>query len=288
MPSSRHCMIAETAGILRLLSRDGRTQNPEALIRTENTAAATKLFTLLKRAYNIDVVVSRPGTKKGSGEGALEAVIQDPVKRESLYESISHASLLNLECCRRSFLRGAFLAAGSLSAPEKYYHFEIVCSDEETAAVVQRTILRIGCDAKTVIRKKDYVVYLKEGGQIVEILGAMGASISFLNIESIRVMKEMRGSINRQVNCETANMNKTIVSAVRQIDDIRYIRDTAGLGVLSPPLRRMAEIRLEYPDASLQELGEYLEPRIGKSGVNHRLRKLGSIASELRKKNGRP
>ena len=287
IPSSRHCQIAEIAAILRLLRAGSDEHEGDVLLRTENAAAARKLFTLLQRAYNIDIVVPEAEAKKGGREGIHTIRIPDPKRKEAVLKAVSHASLLNQECCRKAFLRGAFLASGSLSAPEKYYHFEIVCPDSETADLVRRTMAGIGYDAKTVVRKKDYVVYLKEGGQIVEILGAMGGCISFLNIESIRVMKEMRGSINRQVNCETANMNKTIVSAVRQIDDITYIRDHGGFGDLSPALRQMAELRLRYPDMPLQELGDHLEPRIGKSGVNHRLRKLSSIAEQMRLKRGK-
>lgn len=283
VPSSRHCQIAEIAAILRLLGGSGGDESDGLLLRTENGTAARKLFTLLKRAYNINVAEMGDDRK----EGPYEIRIPDADRRDAVLKAVGHPSLLNQECCKKAFLRGAFLASGSLSAPEKYYHFEIVCPDAETAEAVRRTMSGIGYDAKTVIRKKDHVVYLKEGGQIVEILGAMGACISFLNIENIRVMKEMRGSINRQVNCETANMNKTIISAVRQIEDITYIRDHGGFGDLSPALRQMAELRLGFPDMPLQELGEHLDPRIGKSGVNHRLRKLGRIAEEMRQKSGK-
>ena len=137
-------------------------------------------------------------------------------------------------------------------------------------------------EAKIVPRKKYYVVYIKEGSQIVDILNVMEAPVSLMELENIRIVKEMRGSVNRQVNCETANINKTVSAAVKQIEDIRFIQSVAGLSGLPESLQEMARIRLERPEATLKELGEALEPPVGKSGVNHRLRKLSLVAEELR------
>lgn len=147
---------------------------------------------------------------------------------------------------------------------------------------MQEVIGSFDSDAKIVERKGHQVVYLKEGSQIVDMLNVMEAYVSLMNLENIRILKEMRNSINRQVNCETANINKTVNAAVKQIQDIELIRDTMGLDELPQNLREMALLRLEYPDAPLKELGNYLEPPVGKSGVNHRLRKLSAIAEGLR------
>ena len=185
-------------------------------------------------------------------------------------------------CCRRAFIRGAFLAAGSLSDPEKFYHFEIVCASEEKAKQLQAMIATFSIDAKIVVRKKYFVVYIKEGSQIVEILGVMEAHLSLMDLENIRILKEMRNSVNRQVNCETANINKTVSAAVKQLGDITYIRDTVGLDYLPETLAEIAQVRLDRPDATLKELGESLDPQVGKSGVNHRLRKISTIAENLR------
>ena len=137
-------------------------------------------------------------------------------------------------------------------------------------------------DAKIILRKKYYVVYIKEGSQIVEALNVMEAHIALMNFENVRIVKEMRNSINRQVNCETANINKTVVASSKQLDDIRYIKSQIGFGKLTEGLEEMARLRLEYPEASLKELGQLLDPPIGKSGVNHRLRKLSIIADQIR------
>ena len=190
--------------------------------------------------------------------------------------------IIQNSCCRRAFVRGAFLAAGSLSDPEKFYHFEIVCSSEEKAEQLREIIGTFSIEAKIVVRKKYYVVYIKEGSQIVEILNVMEAPLALMELENIRILKEMRNSVNRQVNCETANINKTVSAAVKQLQDIAYIRDTVGLDYLPESLAEIAQARLERPDATLKELGEILSPPVGKSGVNHRLRKISSIAESLR------
>ena len=186
-------------------------------------------------------------------------------------------------CCRRAFLRGAFLCAGSISDPKKGYHLEFVCTQESKAGQLQQVIQKFDIEAKTVLRKKYHVVYIKDGAGIVDLLNVMGAHVALMNLENLRIVKEMRNSINRRVNCETANITKTVNAASRQIEDMLFLRDHYGLQKLSPALREMAEVRLEYPDAPLKELGEHLEPPVGKSGVNHRLCKLSELAERVRK-----
>ena len=189
-------------------------------------------------------------------------------------------------CCRRAFIRGAFLAAGSMSDPEKSYHFEIVCAAEAMAEQVKELICSFEMDAKIVRRKKVYVVYVKEGSQIVDILNIMEAHVSLMELENVRILKEMRNTVNRKVNCETANINKTVSAAVKQVEDITYLRDTIGFEKLSEGLEEIALARLSHPEASLKELGELLSPPVGKSGVNHRLRKLSELAEKVRQEQG--
>ena len=285
IPSARHCQIAEIAAFVRFLGGKNLEEDlpgDTLELRTDSEDTASLLFTLFKRAYNIDMVASRePKKARGKGGGILLAVPAGEGGR-SVRKSVSHRSVLQMECCKKTFLRGAFIAAGSISSPEKSYHLEFVCREKEDADLLLDVLLRLGFGAKAVLRKGDYVVYLKEGDQITDLLGVMGGSHSFLSIESVRVMKDMRSRVNRRVNCETANLGKTIASAVRQIEDITYIRDHGGFAELPPALQEMAEARLQYPDASLLELGSFLDPPIGKSGVNHRLRKLSGIADQLR------
>lgn len=186
------------------------------------------------------------------------------------------------DCCKKSFIRGMFLAAGSVNDPNKAYHFEIVVRNFDMAQAVKEIINSFQLEAKVVKRKKYYVVYLKEGSMIVDILNVMEAYVGLMDMENIRILKDMRNDINRRVNCETANIKKTVSAARKQIEDIEYIEKTKGLKYLNETLRKLAELRLEEPDANLSELGEMLNPPVSKSGVNHRLRKISSIADSLR------
>ena len=190
--------------------------------------------------------------------------------------------LIQRSCCKRAYIRGAFLAGGSISDPKKSYHFEIVCRSVPQAKQLCEVMGSFGMDAKIVARKKYQVVYIKEGEQIVDLLNVMEAHIALMDLENVRILKEMRNSVNRKVNCETANISKTVNAAVQQVRDIEYIRNTAGLSSLPDNLQEMALLRLEYPDAPLKELGTYLNPPVGKSGVNHRLRRISEIARDLR------
>lgn len=174
------------------------------------------------------------------------------------------------------------MAAGSISNPQKSYHFEIVCKSRSQAEQIQEILKGFDTDAKIVGRKSHYVVYLKEGSNIVDCLNVMEAYVSLMNLENVRILKEMRNSVNRKVNCETANIKKTVNAAVKQIEDIELIRDKTGLEKLPDVLKETARLRLEYPEATLKELGGYFDPPVGKSGVNHRLKKLSAIAEELR------
>ena len=185
-------------------------------------------------------------------------------------------------CCKRAFLRGAFLCIGSMSDPEKSYHMEFVCGYKESAEQLRQIIQGFEVEAKIIVRKKYYVVYLKEGAGIVDLLNIMEAHVSLMNFENYRIVKEMRNSINRKVNCETANITKTVNASSRQIEDILLIKEHCGFQNLPDNLRETAEIRLEYPDATLKELGQILNPPVGKSGMNHRLRKLSELADRLR------
>ena len=299
MPGARHCQIAETAAILSLCGRVKISASDHFWIEihTENVAVARKYFTLLKKTFNIRTDVSiRSGINPGRSRTYIVAVRE----HEEALKVLQAVKLINSQgeigenlslirnvvlqnaCCRRAFIRGAFLAAGSISAPEKFYHFEIVCPTEPKAEQLKNIIATFDIEAKIVPRKKYYVVYIKEGSQIVDILNVMEAPVSLMELENIRIVKEMRGSVNRQVNCETANINKTVSAAVKQIEDIRFIQSVASLSGLPESLQEMARIRLERPEATLKELGEALEPPVGKSGVNHRLRKLSLVAEELR------
>ena len=271
--SARHCQLAELAAMLHFCGQYGRGADGTFTIgfQTENEAVVRKGFTLLKKTFNIntDVLLT---------EKEMQALMQ---KVGNLEEPVNGLLLKNT-CCQRAFLRGAFLSVGSISDPEKGYHLEFDCNREEKAEQLRQMIAGFDIEAKIILRKKYYVVYLKEGSGIVDLLNVCGAPVSLMNLENTRILKEMRNSVNRRVNCETANIAKTVSAATRQVEDIEYLRTHYGLENLPQTLREMAEVRLENPDAPLKELGEYFTPVIGKSGVNHRLRKLSELADRIR------
>ena len=182
----------------------------------------------------------------------------------------------------KGLIREAFLQSGSISDPEKFYHLEIVFTEYEEALRIKQLIESFRLDGKIVERKGHYVVYLKEGSQIADMLRIMEAPMALMEFENIRILKEMRNSINRQVNCEAANLGKTISAAVKQVEDIKFISSKVGLDNIPESLAQIAKIRLEYPEAPLKELGELMEPPLGKSGVNHRLKRLSELAEDLR------
>ena len=295
---ARHCQIAELAAMFAFGGeiKYGAEKRLSLHFLAENESVARKYFTLLEKTFRISKVFSigdvlyRKNNKyvvdiPGEDEAirilqAMKYLSQD--RMPITFNGLVNPLIIQKNCCKRAFLRGAFLCAGSISDPEKFYHFEIVCTSWIKAEQLQETLHSFEVEAKTVSRKKHEVVYVKEGAQIVELLGIMGAGVSLMNLENVRILKEMRNSVNRKVNCEAANINKTVSASVKQTQDIRYIQDTVGLQTLPDNLKAVAELRLKYQDASLKELGERLNPRVGKSGVNHRLRKIGRIAEELR------
>ena len=267
-------------------------------IHTENLSVARKCFTLFEKTYNIktDVAVRR-NQKKGTisyfviVKAHLDAlrVLNEIHLLDSFGEieeelDVEKNVLLRERSCRRAFLRGAFLAAGSMSDPEKSYHFEIACATKEKAEQIRQVMQSFSLDGKIVQRKKYHIVYLKEGTQIADALNVTEAYMALMEFENVRILKEMRNEVNRKVNCETANLNKTVSASVKQIEDIEFIQKKTGLDKLPDALKDIALARLNYPEASLKELGELVTPSVGKSGVNHRLRKLSEMADRLRPK----
>jgi hypothetical protein len=296
---ARHCQIAEMAAIISLCGRIIISEEDYYTIKihTENVAVARKYFTLLKKTFNINTDVSIRRNAYLNRNRTYTVTIRDHAdairvlhatklldEHGDVGENLNVVKnvVIQQSCCRRAFIRGAFLSSGSISDPEKFYHFEIVCATEEKAGQLKVIISTFGLEAKIVKRKRYFVVYIKEGSQIVDILNVMEAPVTLMEFENIRILKEMRNSVNRQVNCETANIHKTVSAAVKQIEDITYIKDTIGLENLPDNLIEIARERLERPEATLRELGEAMDPPVGKSGVNHRLRKLCNLAKQLR------
>lgn len=301
--TARHCRLAELAAILSYNGQLGRTGSRVYLrLQTESIAVARKYFTLIKKTFNMNMDLSIKMNSNIRGNRIYTLYVRDTECVNRILQAVK-LSMINREeeksnkldelgkpdqriiqnvCCKRAFIRGAFLSSGSMSNPKKAYHLEIVISNQEKAEQLQDIILAFSIDAKIVIRKKNFVVYIKEGSQIVELLNVMEAHVALMDLENVRILKEMRNQVNRQVNCEAANISKTVVASTKQIEDIIYIRDAIGFDKLTEGLEDIARLRIQHPEASLKELGTMLIPSIGKSGVNHRLRKLSMIADHIR------
>ncbi len=282
--SSRHCRLAEMAAIYDFCGKRTEEKDGKMVISSENELAVRKYFTLLCKTFNMYKDYGETGSYDKRG-AHYTLVIGDADESERIRSAIAVTSETMRSCCRRAYIRGAFLAAGSVSDPEKSYHMEIVCQDEERARFLAGLLGSFDIDAKITTRKKYHILYVKDGSQIVETLNVMGAHVALMDFENTRILKEMRNSVNRKVNCETANIDKTVTAAQRQIDDIKQLMESDRYRNLSPELRKMAELRISYPEATLKELGQLSDPVLGKSGVNHRLRKLSQMAQSDKEEN---
>lgn len=291
LPKARHCNLAEIAAVLQFSGTVSLGSGNESVeIETENVVLAKKYLQQIKKTFHFQMELSITKAQSGgkghkyriqtaNAEDALR-LIKDTLTDGRHEEFVKQ--MLGKPCCRRAYIRGAFLSTGSMSNPGKSYHFEVVCRSEDQAGLLKDLIDGFGLEAKIVLRKNRYIVYLKDSTAIVDILNVMGANNSLMELENVRIIKDMRNSANRQYNCDSANINKMVKAASRQMEDIYFIDQHLGIDHLPPPLRDMAYTRMENPDISLQELGTCLSPPVGKSGVNHRLRKLAEIAQSLR------
>ncbi len=303
--SARHCQIAELTAIITMCGGVTITasEHISLKIHTENLNVARRYADLLHQAFHISGEVGVRSKKSARTVVRTYSIcIADSKDAQRVLEaahllgagleveenmSLVDNVIIKRSCCRRAFLRGAFLVSGSISDPHKAYHFEIVCNSPEKAQQLCGLMRGFELDAKTIVRKGHHVVYLKEGNQIVDMLGVMEASLSLMDMENVRILREISNTINRKVNCETANLNKTVSAAVRQVDDILFLQEKMGLENLPDQLREMAYLRLDQRDTALKDLGQYLDPPIGKSGVNHRLQKLSDLAEKLREEQSR-
>ena len=297
LPEKRCCQIAELAGLVRM---DGTilisSNNQMGLeLTTENAAVARKTLKLAKLIFAVETEIRVHRKLRLKKNNIYLVRIPPHNKVNSILNTLGitgEGILVNpgispwitkQKCCRRSYLRGVFLGAGSVSDPENAYHLEIITNELQYAQSLLELLGQFELKAKVSTRKNWYIIYLKESEQIVTFLNVIGAHSALLIFENTRIQKEMRNQVNRLVNCETANLNKTINASLRQIENIQLIESSLGLDKLPPPLRQVAEIRLNNPDISLKELGEMVEPPLGKSGINHRMRKLEEIANKILK-----
>ena len=295
MPDSECCEQAELAAMLHTAGSISISGGAFSLrLDTENAAVARRAFTLIKNLYGVPASTQMHSNQLkhnhiysltiGAPTARMVAMDVRLISEEGLGLG-EDMSFLDRRCCKVAFVRGAFLGGGSVTNPEKRYHLEFVSGQKEFALGLLNIINELGIAARMIPRGKNYVVYLKEGDAIVTLLTMIGAHTSILNIENIRVMKSVRNSVNRKVNCETGNLSKTVNASVKQQESIEYIRSHLGLEKLAPGLREVAEARLDNPEATLEELATVLGAG-SKSGINHKLRKLNSIAEHLKSTKG--
>lgn len=296
LEASACCAKAELAALIRMNGSVQLGSNRFVLdIVTENAAIARRIYSLLKEHFgaHAEVLVRKKMRLKKNNiymvrlphraKEILEA--QKIFANGTFYHGIPKGSLKK-GCCKRAYLRGAFLAGGSVNHPESNsYHLEVFSLYQEHCQDLTDLANSFGLKARCIERKKGYVMYIKEGEKITEFLSLIGAHQALLYFEDVRIVKDMRNSVNRLVNCETANLNKTVSAAMKQIENIKLIDREMGLDQLPERLREVAEMRVKYSDLNLVELGEMMPSgKMSKSGVNHRLRKLNEIAEKLQRK----
>jgi DNA-binding protein WhiA len=286
----RCCELAELFGLLKIsgsVSLQGKKVGINFI--TENAALARRTLRLLKDNFNVqtEVVITRSRRLKKNNRYQVRVIPSEEarlaLRNLQLLAPLEEGKLQLLKkvCCRKAFLRGIFLAGGSVNKPLSDYHLELVSDNEEMAQLILHIMQRFSLSAKMIDRKKDYIVYIKEGNAVTGFLSIIGAYNSLLEFENIRIVKEMRNNVNRIVNCETANLNKVVHAAVKQIACIKYISETKGLHELPILLKEAADLRLAHQEVPVGELAAMCEKPVSKSGFNHRLKRLEKIAEGM-------
>lgn len=299
MPEKKCCMLAEIAGFMRIagsiqLIGGGRFR---IVMTTSNPAVARHYKMMIKNYFSIDTAVGMgEGSSLKRGHAYILSIGPEDLSEQILRETgilmvkegmnvISdgiYEGLIRTKCCRKAYLRGAFLAGGTINNPEKEYHFEIDTGTEALAKELRKLLNSfVDITARIVMRKKGYGVYLKAGEQVRDAIGIMGASNQFFKFDDVMMLKGIRSQTYRLNNLDNANIDKAIRAAEHQIKSIKKIQESRGLDFLSAKLREAAVARLENPDMGIEELGKMMNPPLSKSGINNRLRRIEEIAKEL-------
>ena len=277
----KHCLFSELYAMIKISARVIEKYGESVIsLHTENVFLAMRFFGLLSTAFDFRADASvRTGSNSKKKYYFVHVFGENAVR---IIKASKNQVLPKHICCKQAYLRGAFMACGSISDPDKNYHLEYVFSDEETALELMDVLESFDISSRLIWRKKSHVIYIKDAEKISMILGIMGARKHLLDFENLRVFKTVSNEINRKVNCETANIAKTAKAFVSFQEDIEYIEHTKGIAFLPVTLIEIARLKLDHPGATLKELGEMLSPPISKSGVNHRLRKISEIAEKIR------
>ena len=268
----------------------------EIQFQTENRLAADMFSRLSDKIIGRSGTVAINETKKKNGSSLYSLTVPPEPDREVLIFRFRISSIQLIHRIQEdiidnnnvfAFLAGAFISCGSVTEPIKEYHLEFAVPFEELCTDLKKLLERLGIMSKYVERKGLYVLYFKGSEDIEDMLTLMGATKSSIELMNVKILKDVRNKANRIANCDAANIERTLKASEKQIEDIEYIMNTEGLESLTPELRNMAELRLENPDVSLKELGEMLDKPVGRSGANHRLKKLMEIADQIREDRSR-
>jgi DNA-binding protein WhiA len=295
MPEKPCCCRAELGALLTIGATiiDCGKESYDLTVRAENAATARKIFKLLKEHYGVQATVRIENRKRFGKTKVYKvdthfssnnlSILQEFNLINDNYNSKhwTNSDFAGKNCCKRAYLRGIFLSRGFVNRPEGEYHLEIVFNDDKLAEQVQQMLMHFNIDTRIFTRKNSLVLYVKESEKIGDFLRVVGANRALLNFENVRIIKSMRNTVNRQVNCETANLAKTINASVRQIYLINRAREKEGWKSLPPQLKELALLRVKYPDYTLKELGELTDPPLSKPGVAYRMRKLEKITREI-------
>ncbi len=293
-PKDRCCILAELLGVVCY----GAVIKDNALtVRVENATVAKRIFMLVRDGFGVSPEILSGAAKKGA---TYKVIVADSNFLHTFLEELgmlrnSHdmknfvsfsvsGNLTKDECCKRAFLRGAFLVSGSCASPDKGYHLELATNRIKLSMDTLKILEEFDIYAKSIPRKSNTVIYLKGAERISDFLGNIGAVNAMLEFENARIIKDVKNNINRVINCESANMTKAIDASMSQVRAIEKIKRLRGLESLEPSLREIATLRLENTEVTLKELGQMLEKPLSKSGVNHRLKKLEEIADSLKEK----
>lgn len=297
-PDKECCMLAEISGFLRTCGKvrlEGLGKMSYVLT-TENAAAARRIIVLMKDYFGIKLELSIGKStvlKKNnvyemtlSSDDNCKGILREAgiLKIREGFDVFNYGideSLIHKKCCKKAFLRGAFLGSGSITDPGKSYHLEIASTNELLSANLIRLMEQLGIPARETQRREYYLVYLKDSELIGDFLAATGAYNARLDLENIKMTKELRNRANRIVNCDSANLDKTIAASEKHVRAIEKIIAKRGLDSLPEKLAEIAQLRIEEPGLSLADLGKMMDPPLGKSGVNHRLNKILEIAEKL-------
>ncbi len=284
---SELCGLYATMGSLSLLGR-GKVN---VQLTSESLAVCRRAYTLLAQSLKISPQIHYVTNARFGGTRKCVLTlgpIHSPTLLKALGMMDDSGSLrsttphfpLTRQCCMRAFLRGVMLGGGTMSNPEQSYHLELPCRDSDIQAMMAKSMQRMGLPIKLSVRRDHTYLYLKQSDQIVAFLTVIGAHTSVMQIEDLRVKKQVMETVNRAMNCDNANLQKQMDASSAQVEAIRRLRDTEQWTALPPGLQEIAIARLNNPDASLTELGQMLDPPIGKSGVNHRMRRLMSYVQD--------